>query len=181
MARLLERHPRLRIYACDFSREAVRLVQEQNHSRCTAFVCDIVREPVVPHVNAASVDVISCIFVLGAISEEAQQQAVCNIVQALRPGGILIFRDYASGDQAHVRFTQTSQPSKIAPGTFVRHDGTISYFFTYQRVASLMARAGLALQSLARVNSRVENRKMHLQMDRSYLQGIFRREGTSSG
>lgn len=45
----------------------------------------------------------------------------------MKTGSILIFRDYADGDMAQIRF---HDDNKIQDNQFIRSDGTQSYFFT---------------------------------------------------
>lgn len=47
----------------------------------------------------------------------------------LKKGGVLLFRDYAEGDMAQVRF-ESEGVSKIADNFHVRGDGTRAYYFS---------------------------------------------------
>ena len=52
---------------------------------------------------ADSVDVVSLVFVLSAIDPAKFATALGNVAAVLRPGGLLIFRDYGIYDMAMFR------------------------------------------------------------------------------
>lgn len=54
-------------------------------------------------VAADSVDVVSLVFVLSAIDPAKFATALSNVAAVLRPGGLLIFRDYGIYDMAMFR------------------------------------------------------------------------------
>lgn len=69
----------------------------------------------------SSADLITCIFVLSAITPEQHKAVAANIAAVSHPGTTLLFRDYALNDMAMVRF---KPGSKIADRFYVRQDGT---------------------------------------------------------
>ena len=48
-------------------------------------------------------------------------------VQVMKPGGVLLFRDYGLYDHAMLRF---GRGHKIADNFYVRQDGTRAYYFS---------------------------------------------------
>lgn len=72
-------------------------------NRCQAFVCDISRNPLPEAIPA--VDCVTMIFVLSALTPERVPTALATVFRALRPGGVLLFRDYAVNDGAHKKMT----------------------------------------------------------------------------
>ena len=91
--------PDLMVYCCDLSNTAVNLVRdhpEYSRGRCHAWVCDVTSDeeweaaPVTPH----SLDIITLIFVLSAVSPAKMEAVARNMFKFLKPGGLLMFRDY---------------------------------------------------------------------------------------
>ena len=76
-------NPTAYIYSCDYAATAVQLLQDDSAfqpDRMKAFVADITTDDLCKNVPPASVDVVTCIFVLSANSMEALPQ-VCPPVQ----------------------------------------------------------------------------------------------------
>lgn len=112
-------------FACDFSARAVDFVKANpsyDEDRMKAFQCDITElEQFQGHIEEQSLDIISMIFVLSAIHPSKFSRVVSNLKHLLRPGGIILFRDYGRYDMAQLRF---KSGSKIADNFYVRQDGT---------------------------------------------------------
>ncbi|XP_057392866.1 tRNA N(3)-methylcytidine methyltransferase METTL2A isoform X3 [Balaenoptera acutorostrata] len=99
--------PRLFVYCCDFSSTAVELVQTNSAydpSRCFAFVHDLCDEDKSYPVPGDSLDVIILIFVLSAIIPDKMQKAINRLSRLLKPGGMMLLRDYGRYDMAQLRF-----------------------------------------------------------------------------
>ena len=184
---LLRSNPNIYIFAFDFSSTAVQLVRQSeqfNKERMHAFVWDFSETPLQrmqPNVTNGLADnhahFATMIFVLSAIPPTKQQTAVNNLSLLLKPGGKLLFRDYATGDMAQSRF---SERNKIDENYYVRQDDTLSYFFSEDRLRELCLNAGLNELYVRRVNRTITNRKEHLQMNRVFLQAEFMKPlGTS--
>lgn len=111
-------------YACDFSPRAVEFVKSNklyDESKMKAFCADLTTEEVSEHVKDGSVDIASLIFVLSAIQPSKWPLVARTVFQALKPGGILLFRDYGRYDMAQLRF---KPGHKIADNFYMRQDGT---------------------------------------------------------
>lgn len=147
---LIEEEIGMFIYACDFSPRAVDLVKNDaryDETRIKAFTCDVTQDrwwswtylnylsfllhqnsfffgwvfrlsSTIPEVN---VDVTSMVFVLSAIHPEKFHAALENINSVMKPGGVLIFRDYGLYDMAQIRF---GPGNKLGENFYVRQDGT---------------------------------------------------------
>lgn len=112
------------VYACDFSPRAVQFVKENplyNEAFMKAFQCDITIDTIFESIQADSLDIITMIFVLSAIHPTKFGIVMSNMFRLLRPGGVLLFRDYGRYDMAQIRF---KPGHKIADNFYMRQDGT---------------------------------------------------------
>ena len=67
-------------------------------------------------VAGGSVDVVSLVFVLSAVDPSKFEAALKNIESVLKPGGLLIFRDYGLYDMAMFRsFLTVNYPHSAVP------------------------------------------------------------------
>lgn len=177
---LLASNPALFIYAFDFAASAVQLVREADEYRdgrccafewdfCTASIADVLlteRKGLEP----STADFCTLIFVLSAVPPDRQLSGLKNLFSLLRPGGRILFRDYAIGDMAQSRFASRS---RIEDNYFVRQDSTLSYFFDEERVHHLMTSAGFEKGYMRRINRVIKNRKENLEMHRVFLQAEY--------
>ncbi|KAJ3414578.1 Methyltransferase-like protein 6 [Chytridiales sp. JEL 0842] len=166
--------------ACDFSTRAVDFVKSNPNydtKRCNAFVCDLTCNPLTDNIPASSVDIVSAIFVFSAIPPEKQLQAIQNLSTVVKPGGVVIFRDYGVLDEAELRF----KPGHwMGEHFYVRQDGTFSIYFSLESL-DLWEQAGFVVESREYVKKEVENRKRELKMQRVWVQARFRRKADDDG
>jgi tRNAThr (cytosine32-N3)-methyltransferase len=154
-------NPGLKIVACDFSNKAIELIRgnplyttEDMVGSIEASVWDVAspvdeetRLPRLPDgVSPGSVDVIILIFIFSALEPRQWEQAVKNVWTALRPGGVVLFRDYGRGDLAQVRFKKQRY---LEDNFYVRGDGTRVYFFEEDELQKLWTGEVAAEESTA--------------------------------
>lgn len=163
-------------YACDFSLRAVQFVRSNplyDERHIKAFQCDITTQQVHEHIDTGSLDVCTMIFVLSAIHPDRFMDVVQNLWKLLKPGGLLLFRDYGLYDMAQLRF---KPGHKIAENHYMRQDGTRSYYFSEQELAELLTSNGFEVLSNNYVHRRTLNLKEGIDVPRIFLQGKFRKK-----
>ncbi|BGP53873.1 hypothetical protein JCM8202_006066 [Rhodotorula sphaerocarpa] len=123
-------NPQLDLHGYDYSKEAVGVVKGHTSfdpERCTCEVWDLSSKAgIPPTVEPNSVDILTMIFVFSALHPDEWAQAVENVHRMLRPGGMLLFRDYGRNDLAMLRFKANRY---MQDGLYVRGDNTRVYFF----------------------------------------------------
>ncbi|XP_037019637.2 tRNA N(3)-methylcytidine methyltransferase METTL2A isoform X2 [Artibeus jamaicensis] len=167
--------PRLFVYCCDFSSTAIQLVQTNSAydpSRCFAFVHDLCDEDKSYPIPRNSLDIIVLIFVLSAVVPDKMQKAIDRLSRLLRPGGMMLLRDYGRHDMAQLRF---KKGQCLSENFYVRGDGTRVYFFTQDELDTLFTTAGLEkVQNLMDRRLQV-NRGKQLTMYRVWIQCKYRK------
>ena len=162
-------------YACDFSPRAVDFFRSHNkydEKKIKAFQCDITTDTVHQHIPANSLDIISMIFVLSAITPEKFDSVVKNLHRLLKPSGIVLFRDYGRYDMAQLRF---KSGHKIAENFYMRQDGTRSYYFSEHELAKIFKENNFEILSNCYVHRRTLNIKEGIDVPRIFLQGKFKK------
>ncbi|KAJ7415570.1 Methyltransferase-like protein 2 [Willisornis vidua] len=118
------------LYCCDFASGAVELVKSHssyNSAWCSAFVHDVCDDALPYPFPDEILDVILLVFVLSTIHPDRMQGVVNRLAKLLKPGGMLLFRDYGRYDTAQLRF---KKGHCLSENFYVRGDGTRVYFFT---------------------------------------------------
>jgi len=165
---LLEASSNLFMYACDFSSTAVEIMHRNelySSDRCNAFVWDITQPN--DQIEANSLDFILCIYVLSALPPEKQVIAISNLVKLLKPGGMLLVKDYGRYDLAQLRFKRNRF---IKENFYCRGDGTLVYFFTTEEFDQLFTEAGLAKVQNEMDKRLIVNRAKQVKMYRRWIQ-----------
>lgn len=170
---LLDQDLNIFVYACDFSPRAVEFVKQNplySSERCCAFQCDLTKDDLRDHIPEDSVDVTTLIFVLSAVHPDKMRQALQNIHRILKPGGVVLFRDYGLYDHAMLRF---KSGNKLGDNFYVRQDGTRSYFFSKEFLAELFENVGFKSITNDYVLRETVNKKEGLCVPRVFLQSKF--------
>jgi SAM-dependent methyltransferase len=113
--------PNTFIYCFDFSKKAIELVKsnkEYNENKIKSFVLDLTKEDIPDEIiEDDSLDFVTLIFVLSAMSPELIQNSIHRIHKKMKKGGICFLRDYAIKDMTQIRF---SKSNKIDENYYVR-------------------------------------------------------------
>ncbi|RKF62555.1 tRNA-methyltransferase [Erysiphe neolycopersici] len=184
-------NPDLKIHACDFSKKAVEVMRANEAYSCNniqADVWDITSESLPPGLDNQSVDISILIFTFSALSPSQWKQAVDNVYRILKPGGVVLFRDYGRGDLAQVRFKKGRY---LEENFYVRGDGTRVYFFEKEELARIWTKeynsSDLSGNDSVKVSNNFEvidigidrrlliNRAKQLKMYRCWIQASFRK------
>ncbi|KAI7905557.1 S-adenosyl-L-methionine-dependent methyltransferase [Cokeromyces recurvatus] len=174
---LIAENPAIFIYACDFSKRAVDMVKSNdnyNESRCKAFVCDLTADKLTDNIPENSLDLVSAIFVFSAIPPEKMETAIKNIYSVLKPGGLVLFRDYGIYDEAQVKFSAASD-KRLDNNFYVRQDGTMSYFFSQEDLKTRFESEGFSTVECQYVYRETINRSMEKRIDRIFVQAKFKK------
>ncbi|XP_004375580.1 tRNA N(3)-methylcytidine methyltransferase METTL8, mitochondrial [Trichechus manatus latirostris] len=172
---ILQNVPGSFLYCCDFASEAVELVKSHSSYRaaqCSAFVHDVCDDGLPYPFPDGILDVILLVFVLSSIHPDRMQSVVNRLSKLLKPGGMLLFRDYGRYDKTQLRF---KKGCCLSENFYVRGDGTRAYFFTKGEVHNMFCKAGLD-QKQNLVDRRLQvNRKKQVKMHRVWVQGKFQK------
>lgn len=167
--------PNLKVFGCDFSGKAIDIFKDDpayDSKRCEVFVMDATLENWQVPFEPESQDIIVLIFVLSAIEPTKMKRVAENCYRYLKPGGVLLFRDYGRYDLAQLRF---KSGKCLEDNLYVRGDGTLVYFFTQEEVRTLFTTAGL-IEEQNVIDRRLQvNRGRMLKMYRVWIQTKFRK------
>lgn len=189
---LLRANLDLEIIAVDCSATAVAALTrnpEFDPRRCKAFCADLgsldapLSESNIGEANGIAdqtIDAVTGVFFFSALDASGFTRVVNECARVLKPGGVVLFRDYAEDDvknndnDAHSRTGALAfQPGeKIDDATYVRGDGTLAIFTDEETVAKKFQSAGFR-GKCRRVTHVVTNRKLGVSLERHFVQGRF--------
>ncbi|KAF8394306.1 hypothetical protein HHK36_020513 [Tetracentron sinense] len=118
------------------------------------------------------VDFVTLIFTLSAVQFHNMPTAIAECMSVLKPGGLLLFRDYGLYDMTMLRF----EPNKrVGFREYIRADGTRSYFFCLKTVRDLFVGAGFTELELEYCCIKSVNRRSGKNMRRVWVHGKFQK------
>ncbi|KAI0642022.1 methyltransferase [Trametes meyenii] len=133
-------NPHLCLKAYDYSSHAVKLVQNNPlyssppFGTIEAAVWDLTSSSLPPGLEPGSVDIMTLVFVMSALHPQEWSNAVNNVYKLLKPGGLLLLRDYGRYDLTQLRF----KGGRLLDDNFyIRGDKTRVYFFELDELALL--------------------------------------------
>lgn len=171
----------LHIYCCDLANNAIDILKKrevfggEKGSQITAFQADICKDfdSIICHnIAANSLDFITMIFTLSAIKPELMKGTISKLSTLLKPGGMILFRDYAQYDLTQLRFKAKSY---LRDNYYMRSDGTTSYFFTKPMIRDIFSDTFLEEVDLKTDNRILVNRLKSLKMSRCWIQAKYRK------
>nr|XP_043635250.1 uncharacterized methyltransferase C3H7.11-like isoform X2 [Erigeron canadensis] len=172
---LAKSYPQLFVHACDFSHHAISLVKSNpkfREDQMNVFVCNIAEDNLCDHVASASVDVVTLVFTLSAVSPEKMPTVIQNIRCVLKPNGHVLLRDYAVGDYAQEMLIKKNQV--ISENLYFRGDGTSSFYFSEDHLSNLFVTAGFSLVDVNTYNREIKNRARNITMQRRWIRAVFK-------
>lgn len=166
--------PDLRVYCCDFSSSAISILSENSlfEPRCVPFICDLTESTWSVPFEPNSLDVIIMIFVLSSVPPEKMEHVVKQLKTYLKPGGLILFRDYGRYDLSQLRF---KDGHCIKQNYYARGEKTLVYFFDVDELSEMFRKCGYEVVQKRADRRLLTNRKRQLKMFRVWVQGKFRK------
>ncbi|KAL8104261.1 uncharacterized protein LOC141678388 isoform X2 [Apium graveolens] len=118
------------------------------------------------------VDVVTLIFTLSAVPFNKMPAAISECFSVLKPGGLLLFRDYGLYDMTMLRF---EPDQKMGYREYKRSEGTRSYFFSLDSARNLFKGAGFIELELDYCCIKSVNRRNGKAMRRVWVHGKFQK------
>lgn len=186
---VLKANPTACVTACDVSPTALELLRGAaanagiNAGHLSTLVLDASVPPGGPSSDGCSVgcpsplaglgaDSLLLVFTLSALAPADMPAALAHAREGLRPGGLLLVRDYGLYDMAMLRFPGSQM---LGDALYRRSDGTLAYFFSTAALRSLAEAAGFETVECQYACVAVRNRKRGSSMRRVFVHGVFRR------
>eukprot|EP00252_Welwitschia_mirabilis_P016293 TRINITY_DN35955_c0_g1_i1.p1 TRINITY_DN35955_c0_g1~~TRINITY_DN35955_c0_g1_i1.p1 ORF type:complete len:144 (+),score=20.80 TRINITY_DN35955_c0_g1_i1:31-432(+) len=117
-------------------------------------------------------DIVTLIFTLSALPFKRMPHVINECFSILKPGGLLLFRDYGLYDMTMLRFPASQ---KVGECQYIRKDGTYSYYFTPNSLRDLFTRAGFVEVESRFCCVQLLNRKKGNKMQRVWVHAKFQK------
>jgi len=176
---LLQHFPNMTAKGFDCSATATTLLNERLESegyssRCFARPGDMTDKSASYEEYYNTADFVLLLFVQSAIAPEHYEHIQKLAWNILKPGGVLLFRDYGKYDMAQLRFEKSGkrQGNRLGEDFYVRGDGTRAKFFTEDELRSIWEKDDLFKAGEIVTHKKLFiNRKSGIEMKRIWLQG----------
>ena len=175
--------PQLHIHCLDFAPNAIQILKEDkrfesaaSEGRATAHVYDLSSmHPSTISLDeqttlANSADVAILLFCLSAIGPHPSQdisRAARHVIDMLRPGGVLVIRDYGRLDEAQLKLGKGNK--ELGENFYQKGDGTGCYYFELDDLRELFGNVS---------GETCSNKLDMLELD--YIQRVYRNRGEST-
>ncbi|KVH97926.1 Methyltransferase-like protein [Cynara cardunculus var. scolymus] len=120
------------------------------------FVCNIAEDNLCDHIMPSTVDIVTLIFTLSAISPEKMPIVIQNLGRVLKE--MLMNKNQV-----------------ISENFYFRGDGTSSFYFSEDLLSELFVRAGFTLVDVNTYIREIKNRSRNITMQRRWIRAVFRR------
>uniref|UniRef100_A0A8R1DIS3 tRNA N(3)-methylcytidine methyltransferase n=1 Tax=Caenorhabditis japonica TaxID=281687 RepID=A0A8R1DIS3_CAEJA len=167
--------PNLKLFAFDFSENAVKLLAERA-SELGLKVATSVVDLSIPSISSPfeeKVDLATLIFVLSAIHPDKHKVAAENMRNLVKIGGTIVVRDYGVNDHAMIRF---GRDARLGDRFYVRQDGTRAFYFELEELSEMFEAVGFKCVSKEYLHRITINHKKNLKVPRIFVQARFVRE-----
>ena len=170
---LIEECSNIFFHGCDLSPRAINFLKEDdryNSERMNCFEFDITANDLISVITPNTVDLVTLVFVLSAITPEKMVLSLKNIHKVMKPGGIVLFRDYGLYDHAMLRF---KAGHKIQSQFYKRQDGTRAFYFSTEDTENIFSESGFELLYNRYESRETVNRKEKVSVQRVFIQSSF--------
>uniref|UniRef100_A0A1I7TFS6 tRNA N(3)-methylcytidine methyltransferase n=1 Tax=Caenorhabditis tropicalis TaxID=1561998 RepID=A0A1I7TFS6_9PELO len=167
--------PKLKLFAFDFSDNAVKMLEERAKELGLSVATAVV-DLSIPSISSPfeeQVDLATLIFVLSAIHPDKMQIAAENMRNLVKIGGSVVVRDYGINDHAMIRF---GREARISDRFYVRQDGTRAYYFDLEELCGIFEKAGFRCERKEYLHRMTINHQKNLKAPRIFVQARFIRE-----
>uniref|UniRef100_A0A061RNX5 Methyltransferase family protein n=1 Tax=Tetraselmis sp. GSL018 TaxID=582737 RepID=A0A061RNX5_9CHLO len=179
---VLRENPAASATACDVSETALQLLRDaaDRAGICPSrlFAADAAAPEALARMQQLRADACLLVFTLSAVPPGSMRAVLTAAHAALRPGGLLLFRDYALYDMSQLRFPPEQ---RVGERLYRRLDGTLSYYFTAEDLTARAEEVGFRTVEASYACVRVRNRRKGLEMDRAFVHGVFKKAGRPEG